>query len=91
MCSKGYPDEFTKNIVIKNFDKLSLNENEIVFHAGTLKKNNHIISNGGRVLNFVTLSDEFLNAREKTIENIKNLNWQEGFFRSDIAHRVIKK
>ena len=91
LCSKGYPDEFTKNIVIKNFDKLSLNENEIVFHAGTLKKNNDIISNGGRVLNFVALSDEFLDARDRTIQNIKNLNWQEGFFRSDIAHRVIKK
>ena len=91
LCSKGYPDEFAKNIVIKNFDKLSINENEIIFHAGTLKKNNDIISNGGRVLNFVALSDEFLDAREKTIENINNLNWQEGFFRSDIAHRVIKK
>ena len=91
VCSKGYPDEFKKNIAIKNLDKLAVDQSNIIFHAGTIKKNTDIFSNGGRVLNFINLSEDFLEARKKIIKNIKTLNWQEGFFRSDIGHRVIKE
>ena len=91
VCSKGYPDEFKKNIAIKNLDKLAVDQSNIIFHAGTIKKDTDIFSNGGRVLNFINLSEDFLEARKKIIKNIKTLNWQEGFFRSDIGHRVIKE
>ena len=37
---------------IKNID---LTENQFIFHAGTIEKKNKIFSNGGRVLNFVSL------------------------------------
>ena len=38
LCSKGYPDKFKKNIEIKNLNKINLNKNEFLFHAGTKKK-----------------------------------------------------
>ena len=37
LCSKGYPDEYEKNIEIKNLDKIKLNSNDYIFHAGTEK------------------------------------------------------
>ncbi len=91
VCSKGYPGKYQKNIEIKNLDKINLSNKDFIFHAGTLKKNNKIVSNGGRVLNFVNLSKSFKNSRKKIISLIRILKWTSGFFRKDIGYKVIKK
>ncbi len=90
LCSKGYPEKFEKNIEIKNLDQVKPLENEIIFHAGTLKTKTSIVSNGGRVLNFVSTSDDFLKSRIGAINLIKKLNWKNGYYRGDIGHKVIK-
>ncbi len=89
LCSKGYPEKFENNIKIKDLDQISLLENQNIFHAGTLKTKTGIVSNGGRVLNFVSTSDNFSKSRDETINLIKKLNWENGYFRRDIGHKVI--
>jgi phosphoribosylamine--glycine ligase len=89
LCSKGYPDKYENNVEIKNLDKINLNKNEFIFHAGTKKMNNRILSNGGRVLNFVVKSNNFKKNRYKALEIIDQLNWKNGFFRKDIGFKVI--
>jgi len=90
MCSKGYPDKFQNNIELPNLKKIKLDNSNFLFHAGTSKKKGEIFAVGGRVLNFVSLSDNFLTARKNIIKNIDILNWNEGFYRKDIGHKVIK-
>ncbi len=90
LCSKGYPEKFENNIEIKDLEQLKLIKNQNIFHAGTLKTKDGIVSNGGRVLNFVSTSDDFLKCRDEAINLIKKLNWKNGYFRSDIGHKVIK-
>ena len=89
LCSKGYPDTYQKNILINNIENLSLEKNNFIFHAGTKKDNDKIYATGGRVLNFISLSDDFLQAREKVHECIKELDWSGGFYRKDIGFKVI--
>ena len=89
VCSKGYPDTFDKNIEIENINKIDLQDNEHLFHAGTKIENGKIYATGGRVLNFTSLSDDFLKARESIIKNILKLDWSNGFFRKDIGYKVI--
>ena len=89
LCSKGYPDKYNNEILIENIENLKLDEDDYFFHAGTKKINNKIYSNGGRVINFVSLSSNFKNSRDKAISLIKNLNWKDGFYRKDIGHKVI--
>ena len=91
LCSNGYPDKYEKNIIINNFDKLNLNENNYLFHAGTQKKNNKIYAIGGRVLNFISLSNTYSEAKKNIHENLEKLNWEKGFFREDIGYKVINK
>ena len=91
ICSKGYPETFSKNVLIENLDKINLNKDEFLFHAGTSINNNKIYAIGGRVLNFVTISEEFEEARRKIFSNIKKLDWPGGFYRKDIGHKVIKE
>ena len=90
VCSKGYPDTFKKDIEIKNLENINLEINDYIFHAGTQKKNEKIFAVGGRVLNFVSLSDDFNLAKNKIIENINKLDWTSGFYRKDIGYKVIK-
>jgi len=89
LCSKGYPETFKKNVIIKNFNSIKLDEKDYLFHAGTKKIDNEIFATGGRVLNFVSLSDNFFEARKKIHENLDSLNWENGYYRKDIGYKVI--
>ena len=90
VCSKGYPEEFKKNVEIQNINNLETDHGEFCFHAGTLRRNEKIYAVGGRVLNFVSLSEDFGEARKNVINKINILNWKEGFYRKDIGYKVIK-
>ena len=89
LCSKGYPDTYQKDVLIKNLENLSLDENNFIFHAGTKKENDKFLAIGGRVLNFISLSDDFLKARNEVHECIEKLDWNGGFYRRDIGFKVI--
>ena len=89
LCSKGYPEKYQKNIEINNLEKIKFSNSNILFHAGTKSENNKIFAVGGRVLNFVSLSDDFTNARKNIFDNILKLNWSGGFYRKDIGYKVI--
>ena len=90
LCSNGYPDIFKKNIKINNLNNINLTNDDSIFHAGTKLKNKKIYAVGGRVLNFVSLSSKFENARKNIIRNLKKLKWKYGFYRKDIGYKVIK-
>jgi phosphoribosylamine---glycine ligase len=91
VCSNGYPEQFQKNILIENLNKIELSTNEYCYHAGTTQVNDKIYATGGRVLNFVCLSENFLLARTQIIDSIKLLNWHGGFYRKDIGYKVINE
>ena len=90
LCSKGYPDTYQNNFTL-NLEKLNLKKNQFIFHAGTKIVNNTILSNGGRVLNVVTRSNDFKSARETSLKLLKEINWDNGFYRKDIGYKVIKE
>ncbi len=89
LCSKGYPEKFKKNVEIKDLKKIELKDTDFIFHAGTIIENEKIFSNGGRVLNFVATSKDLKKSRQKIIDTIKLLNWENGYFRKDIGFKII--
>ena len=89
LCSKGYPNEYKKNLIIKNIKKIITDQNNFCFHAGTILKDNEILAVGGRVLNFISMAHSFSKARQDIIKNIDILNWESGFYRKDIGYKVI--
>ena len=89
LCSNGYPDTYKKNIEIKDLNLIKLKNDDYLFHAGTSLKNEKIFATGGRVLNFVSLSNEFVDAKKSIYKNLDTLNWSEGFYRKDIGFKVI--
>ena len=91
LCSKGYPENYKNNIEITDLDNLDSSENDLIYHAGTKVLDEVVYAVGGRVLNFVSISDDYLISRNKIINQIKKLNWKNGFYRSDIGYKVINK
>ena len=91
LCSKGYPESYKKNIDIPNLKNLIPEKNNFIYHAGTKISDDKILASGGRVLNFVSVSDNYLDCRNEAINLIEKLNWKNGFYRSDIGFKVIDK
>ena len=89
LCSKGYPGKYKKNLIIDKLKFINTDQNNLCFHAGTILKNDKIFSVGGRVLNFISIDDDFSKARKNIINNINILDWNEGFYRKDIGYKVI--
>ena len=89
LCSKGYPESYKKNIDIPNLNSLIPEKNNFIYHAGTKISDDKILASGGRVLNFVSVSDNYLECRNEAINLIEKLNWKNGFYRSDIGFKVI--
>ncbi|WP_435162700.1 phosphoribosylamine--glycine ligase [Candidatus Pelagibacter bacterium nBUS_25] len=91
LCSNGYPDAFKKNVLIDNLENFTSDKNNFIFHAGTKKEDDKIYATGGRVLNFISLSDDFLEARNEIHHSLKKLDWSGGFYRNDIGFKVINQ
>ena len=91
LCSNGYPDKYEKNVKINQLKDIKLKNNEYLFHAGTKLLDGEYLATGGRVLNIVTISDNFALSKNQNIKILNKLNWRNGFFRKDIGYKVIEK
>ena len=89
LCSKGYPDKYKKNVEIKILNKF-FKKKSIFISCRNKIKENKILSNGGRVLNIVTKSKN-LKMQEIIFKYFKEIKLDNGYYRKDIAYKVIKE
>ena len=82
VVSGGYPEEYVNGKVISGIETVT---DSIVFHAGTKKDNDKIITNGGRVLAITSLGDNFEEAIKKSYQNIEKLHFDTMYYRKDIG------
>ena len=86
VASKGYPRKIQKGIKLPSLNQLTPKNDVLIFHSGTSKnEDGKLISNGGRVLSITASGDSIQNCREKAYAVIKNINWNDGFYRKDIG------
>ena len=88
-ASQGYPGKFKKDIEINNLPKNTESLNEQLFHAGTYEKNGKIFSNGGRVLNSTVSLKDLKSSRDRALELLDELDWENKYYRRDIGWRAI--
>jgi phosphoribosylamine--glycine ligase len=90
LAAKGYPDSYKVGTEIKGLDMAS-NENDVmIFHSGTAKKNNSIVSNGGRVLSVTALGKDIKEAKIRAYKVVNLIDWPDGYFRKDIGWRAVE-
>lgn len=90
MCAKGYPETYQKGSEIKNLAAAKKISGVKILHAGTIKKDQKILANGGRVLNIVASAISFEESRKKAYLAIDLIDWSDGFVRRDIAKETKK-
>jgi len=90
MAAKGYPGAYQKGTVIRNVESANAIRGVTVFHAGTVQTDNDLLSAGGRVLAVTGEGSDFLEARERAYAGVEAIDWEDGFWRSDIGDRALK-
>jgi phosphoribosylamine--glycine ligase len=85
LASKGYPASYPKNDEITGFDSIA--DSAIVFHAGTKKHDDTILSNGGRVLGVTALGDTLDSAITNAYSAAEKIVWPNKYLRKDIGQK----
>lgn len=89
IASDGYPEEYEKGKIISGIQ--DVDEDAIIFHAGTSMENGKIVSNGGRVLNVIGTGETLQQAIDHTYKNVKKIHFDGSFYRNDIGFKGLKR
>ena len=82
LVSGGYPEAYEKGKIISGHDKIS---DSIIFHAGTKKSGEAILTDGGRVIAVSSYGKDKNEALATSFANARNIQFEGKYFRSDIG------
>ena len=80
--SKGYPEKYEKGKVIRGLEFVN---DSFLFHSGTKKENQNIVTSGGRVIAVTSMDKQLDKALEKSYKTISKIEFQGKTFRNDIG------
>jgi len=86
-ASAGYPGDYRKGVPIEGIDRV---RDAIVFHAGTARDGDRIVTSGGRVLGVTALGATIAEARAKAYEQLAHIRFDGMHYRTDIARRALE-
>lgn len=82
LVSGGYPGGYEKGKVIRG---LNASKDALLFHAGTKKEKDNIVTEGGRVLAVTGKGNSLEEARKLAYEGVASMSWDGLYFRKDIG------
>lgn len=91
LTSGGYPGTYAKGKEITGLGEAALDKEVVVFHAGTKAVDGKIVTDGGRVLGVTALGDDIKSARDRAYAAAAKINFDNVFYRRDIAWRAFKR
>ena len=89
LAANGYPGSYPKGDVISGLEAAAAHDDGKVFHAGTLTQDNHIVTNGGRVLCATALGGDIAEAQRNAYAIANEISWKGMQYRTDIGYRAI--
>lgn len=91
MASGGYPGSYKKGITIHGLAEAAQLEGVKVFHAGTKRDGDRVVTSGGRVLGITAVGDDLLSAKKRAYEAVSLIRFDGAIYRTDIADKAINK
>jgi phosphoribosylamine--glycine ligase len=85
LASGGYPVSYKKGYEITGLEKQRSKDNVIVFHAGTKKEKEKIVTNGGRVLGLTAFGKDIEQARSVAYKAVAEVDFVDKQYRTDIG------
>ena len=89
MASAGYPGNYQKGITISGLEEANKLPNTKVFHAGTARAGERVVTNGGRVLGVTAWGDDLRSAREAAYAAVKKIRFDGAHWRGDIGQKAL--
>jgi phosphoribosylamine---glycine ligase len=83
--SGGYPGSFEKGYSISGLTE-PIEDDSLVFHAGTKQENGDVVTAGGRVLCVTSYSNKISNAAKKSRHVLEHINFEGMYYRRDIGY-----
>ncbi len=86
LVSGGYPGEYKTG---KSIQGLERHDNALIFHAGTKKHNENVVTDGGRVLAVTGKGTSLEEARDQVYQTAAQLHWEGLYYRKDIGQDLL--
>ena len=90
MASGGYPGNHAKGRAISGLDDAARLPDTKVFHAGTARVGDQIVTNGGRVLGVTAWAKDLASARTSAYAAVEKIQFEGAQFRRDIAAKGLR-
>jgi len=84
LVSGGYPVKYEKGKRITGIEAV---EGSIVFHAGTKRVGEDILTNGGRVIAITSFGESLVSAAQQSLKNAEKIAFEGKYYRTDIGAR----
>ena len=91
LAARGYPGPPVAGGAIRDIEAAERVEGVTVFHAGTASADGGLVAKGGRVLAVTAVAESFANARARAYRAIDQIDFADGFHRSDIGWRELAR
>jgi phosphoribosylamine--glycine ligase len=91
MASKGYPGSYAKGLPIQGLETAGRMPDVAVFHAGTARKQDAVVTDGGRVLGVTALGDTVEKAIATAYAAVGAIAWDGAYWRRDIGRKALKR
>ena len=85
MASGGYPQSYPKGIEITGLDENGQVAGATVYHAGTKRAGDKLVTNGGRVLGVTATAETLDAALEKAYAAVEKIHFDGAHYRRDIG------
>ena len=89
IASGGYPGSYEKGLPVTGLDDAAQLEDVVVFHAGTKRDGDQVLTNGGRVFNVCAMGRDLREAQQKANAACDLIHFDGAFYRHDIGFRVM--
>jgi phosphoribosylamine--glycine ligase len=90
MASGGYPGSYPKGRPITGLDAADALSDTKVFHAGTARAGEQVVTNGGRVLGVTALGKDLKSAQAAAYAAVDKIHFEGAQFRRDIAAKALR-
>jgi phosphoribosylamine---glycine ligase len=89
LASRGYPASSENGVPIDGLDAAASLGDVLVFHAGTAKRDNAILTAGGRVLTVVGRGQDYSQAIARAYQGVSKISFDGMHYRSDIGQKAL--
>jgi phosphoribosylamine--glycine ligase len=91
MAAEGYPGPYEKGREIGGLEAAAAVEGVEIFHAGTRRDGDRILTHGGRVLTVTATASTLAEARSRAYEAVEKIDWPGAMVRRDIGWRALPR